>query len=173
MRNPTMILLLTYGVIFGASIVGTVLAFIIPFMGLIFNLVSFVGAVLLIYFLVMMLLDLQKVTNDPSFMWWLVFIPCANLYLLWMLAPAQVAKAKQMAGLPNPVARGIVLYIFLAPYALAADLNDLAAPGSAPPAGPLGLGGGFGAPPGLGMGAPPPPGPPPGPGGYGPPGMGR
>jgi hypothetical protein len=138
--------------------------------------------VLFLYFVVTMLFDLKKVTNDESFMWWLLFIPCANYYLLWLLTPQQVAKAKQMAGLPNPVARNIVLYIFLTPFALAADLNELAAPGSAMPAGPMGMGGmggGFGGPPmggppGLGMGGPPPPGLPPGPGGYGPPGgMGR
>ena len=184
-----MILILTYGVLIGGYLIGMILAIAVsPFLALVGNLIALVGVVLFLYFVIMMLFDLKKVTNDESFMWWLVFIPCANYYLLWWLVPQQVAKAKQMAGLPDPSARNIVLYIFLTPFALAADLNDLAAPGSAMPAGPMGMGGmpgfggGFGGPPPGGpppggpggFGGPPPPGLPPGPGGYGPPGgMGR
>jgi len=185
MRNPVMILILTYGLILGGYIIsmllGMVLNYSLMWLAMLGQLITLVGVVLFLYFVIMMLLDLKRVTNDESFMWWLVFIPCANYYLLWWLAPQQVSKAKQMAGLPDTSARNIVLYIFLTPFALAADLNDLAAPGSAMPPGPMGmggLGGGFGAPPGgppgLGMGGPPPQGPPPGPGGFGPPGgMGR
>jgi hypothetical protein len=126
LRNPTMLLILTYGILFGGYAIGMILAIAVsPFLALIGNLIALVGAVFFIYFSIVMLLELKKVTNDESFMWWLLFIPCANYYLLWWLTPMQVTKAKQMAGLAAP-ARNIVLYIFLFPFALASDLNELA-----------------------------------------------
>ena len=42
-------------------------------------------------------------------------------------ATQKITKAKQMAGSPKP-ARGIILYWFIGPYALAADLNEVADP---------------------------------------------
>jgi hypothetical protein len=46
------------------------------------------------------------------------------MYWMWMLVPQEVTKAKQMLGLQQP-ARGIVLYIFLWPFALASDINEM------------------------------------------------
>ena len=130
-RNSVMLLVLTYGLIFGGYIIsmllGMVLNYSLMWLAMLGQLVALVGAVLFLVYSILMLLELKRVTNDESFMWWLVFIPCANYYLLWWLTPLQVTKAKQMAGINIP-ARHIVLYIFLFPFALAADLNDLAGP---------------------------------------------
>jgi len=43
---------------------------------------------------------------------------------MWIVLPAEVTKAKQMVNAQQPT-RGIVVYIFLWLYALAADLNDI------------------------------------------------
>ena len=48
-----------------------------------------------------------------------------NYYVMWILVPGEMAKAKQMAGVQQP-ARGIVVYLFFWLYAFAADLNDIA-----------------------------------------------
>jgi hypothetical protein len=55
---------------------------------------------------------------------WHLLIPVYGLYWMAVLVPAQVAVAKQRAGKPPP--RGLVVYLFLFLYALAADINDLA-----------------------------------------------
>ena len=54
-----------------------------------------------------------------------IFCAPASWYLMWILTPAQMQKAKQMARCQNPT-RGFIVYFFLFPYALAADLNDIA-----------------------------------------------
>jgi hypothetical protein len=130
-RNPVMLLVLTYGLIIGGYVLSSLLAMVLNYsllwLAMLVQLVALVGAVLFLVYSILMLLELKRVTQDESFMWWLVFIPCANYYLLWWLTPLQVTKAKQMAGLNTP-ARNIVLYIFLFPFALAADLNELAGP---------------------------------------------
>ena len=74
-----------------------------------------------------MLKELKNFTQDPEFNWWFIFIPCLNYYFMWLKVPEQVGKAKQMARSQRP-ARGIVVYVFLFLYALAADLNDIANP---------------------------------------------
>ncbi len=56
---------------------------------------------------------------------WHLFIPIYGIYWAAVLVPQQVAIAKQKAGKPPP--RGLVVYLFLFLYALAADINDLAA----------------------------------------------
>ena len=77
-----------------------------------------------------MLNELQAYTRDDEFKPWYMFIPLLNYYFLWIKVPEQVAKAKQMAGSRNAQARGIIWYIFLAPYALAQDLNEVWDPSS-------------------------------------------
>jgi hypothetical protein len=127
-RNPWIVFLTPILCVVLGQIIGAVLAAAIdPMLALVGSLIAFVGSILGLVWLIMMLLDLKKVSQDDGFMWWLLFIPCANYYLLWLLTPQTVTKAKQMAGLQVP-ARHIVLYIFFPLYALAADLNDLAGP---------------------------------------------
>lgn len=118
-------MLLPLGIVILGQVIGMVLAVAVsPFLAVIGSLIAMCGGLLAAIWLILMLLELKRFTQDEGFLWWLVFIPCVNYYLLWWLLPQQVAKAKQMAGLPNPP-RHIVLYIFFALYALPADLNEL------------------------------------------------
>ena len=56
--------------------------------------------------------------------WW-VAVPLLNLYFLFLKVPEAMTKAKAAAGAKNPTKAGW-MYLFFSPYALAADLNDLA-----------------------------------------------
>jgi hypothetical protein len=53
-----------------------------------------------------------------------VFIPCANIWFIWTKVPAQVQKARQMAGL-SPVTKPAWQYLMLGCWALASDLDEL------------------------------------------------
>ncbi len=126
-RNPIMTLLLPVGLNIGGNIIGAILASAIdPSMVFVGSLISLVGSVLGLVFMIKMLLELKNFTGDPDFNWWFIFIPCLNIYFMWVKVPEQVTKAKQMAGVQAPT-RSIVAYIFFFLYALAADLNDIAA----------------------------------------------
>jgi len=126
-RNPLMTFLIPIGLQVGGNIIGAILGGAIdPSLMMVGSLISFVGTILTIVFMVKMLLELKNFTGDPDFNWWFMFVPCLNIYFLWVKVPEQVTKAKQMAGVQAPT-RSIVVYIFLFLYALAADLNDLAA----------------------------------------------
>jgi hypothetical protein len=87
--------------------------------------ISMVCCLYAIYQMWTMLNELQAYTNDQEFKPWYMFIPFLGYYFLWIKVPEQVTKAKQMAGSRNPQAGGIVLYIFISPYALAKDLNEV------------------------------------------------
>ena len=52
-------------------------------------------------------------------------MPILNLYLFFMKLPEAMKKAKDAAGAKNPTKPGW-MYLLFSPYALAADLNDLA-----------------------------------------------
>jgi hypothetical protein len=54
----------------------------------------------------------------------LFFIPILNLIQLWGLN-AKVLEAKQMAGVPNPQVSHSILYLFLWPYFMTNDLNEI------------------------------------------------
>ena len=127
-RNPLMTFLIPLGLNILGNILAPVLAGIDPSLALVGSLVSLAGTVMFFVFAIGMLLELKAYTQDSSFNWWFLFIPCLNIYLMLVLVPQQVTKAKQMARCANPT-RGIVVYFFLFLYALAADLNDN---GSAP-----------------------------------------
>jgi len=72
-----------------------------------------------------MLNELKEFTRDEDFKPFFMLIPFLNYYFLWIKVPEQVRKAKQMAGSRNPEPQSIVLYIFLFPFALAKDLNEV------------------------------------------------
>lgn len=76
-----------------------------------------------------MLNDLKEYTKDESFQPWHMFIPILNLLLLLKL-PEIVTRAKQTAGSRNPQSESLVMYLFLAPFALAKDLNQVWDPNS-------------------------------------------
>jgi len=71
------------------------------------------------------LMELQKFTQDPNFSWWMVLVPCYGFYYGLTAVPAQVEKAKQMAGVNAP-RQSTILYLIVPSYALAVDLNDIA-----------------------------------------------
>jgi hypothetical protein len=68
--------------------------------------------------------ELNRVTGSSTVQWWHLLIPLYGYYVMWIVLPAEVTKAKQMVNAQQPT-RGIVVYIFLWLYALAADLNDI------------------------------------------------
>ena len=91
---------------------------------------SFVCCLYAIYAMWTMLNELQAYTEDQEFQPWMMFVPLLGIYFLLVKVPEQMAKAKQMAGSRVPQASGIVMYIFLGPYALAKDLNEVWDPSS-------------------------------------------
>ena len=95
-----------------------------PIMALLMCFIPIYGA--FIYF-PQMLKELKGVTNDNEFWIWGWLIPCYGI--IWVLSklPAQVTKAKQMRGVQKPT-RSVIFYFFLTPFALAADLNEIADP---------------------------------------------
>ena len=125
-RNALMTWLLPGLVIFGGSIVGSILASLItPILGLISTVAFLAGFVMYLLSAIKMVNELKVVTRNAAFAWWPIIVPIYNYYWLWMLVPAEVKKAKQMMGVQAPT-RSIVLYVFLWHFAFASDLNDMA-----------------------------------------------
>jgi hypothetical protein len=125
-RNPLMTFLLPLAVIFGGSIVGTILAVAIsPIFGLLSTLFVLAGCAWYLVLAIQMANELKAVTGNPDFEWWPVLVPFYNLYWMLILVPQEVARAKQMRAVQAPV-RPLVLYLFLWSFALASDLNDMA-----------------------------------------------
>lgn len=126
-RNPLMTLLLPIGVIVGGNILATILvvATDIGALSFIGSLTSLAGAVLALLAIVKMTNELNAVTGNASFAWWPAIIPFYQYYWMWVMVPAEMAKAKQMRGIQTPP-RGFIVYFFLFLYAYAADLNDIA-----------------------------------------------
>jgi hypothetical protein len=127
-----MTLLIPMGVMIGGAIVGTILTMVLaavsPSLALVGSLLMLLmmlgGSVLLLLSVIKMVGEVKSVTRNESFKWWHILIPFYNYYWLWILVPQEVTKAKQMLGVQQPT-RGIVVYIFLFPYAFAADINDM------------------------------------------------
>jgi hypothetical protein len=124
-RNALMTMLLPYGVMVGGNILGTILALAIsPSLSIIGSLASLGGFVWLVLLTIPMVNELKAVTQNANLPWWPIIVPFYNWYWMWILIPGEVVKAKQILGVQTP-ARNIVLYIFLFPFALASDLNDM------------------------------------------------
>ncbi len=153
-RNAMMVLILTTGLLVvgnilsnGLAVVGGTVAMIGGGLG---GLLSLAGLVMFLYFSIVMMFELKKFLQE-DFMWWLIFIPCINLYLACLVLPPLVTKAKQKAGAAGE-ARSILWYFLVLPWALASDLNDIAQaggggavpglPGPADPLAALGVAGG-------------------------------
>lgn len=88
-------------------------------------LLSFVCCFFGLYQSWMMLNELQQYTRDENFKPFYMFIPVLGIYFMLVKVPEQVARAKQMAGSRSQQPANIVLYLFLAQYALAKDLNEV------------------------------------------------
>jgi hypothetical protein len=127
-RNALMTLLLPLAVIFGGSIVFTILSFVITSLAGVFaglnGLCSLVGAGWFVFLTIQMVGELKSVTQNAGLAWWPILVPIYSMYWAWFIIPAEVTKAKQLLGVQAPV-RPIVLYIFLWPFAFASDLNDM------------------------------------------------
>ncbi len=127
-RNALMTMLIPIGIMVVGSILASILGMIAGILSLVGSLVSLGGMVLALIYTVSMLRELQNYTQDTEFVWWWIFIPCLGVYFAWMKVPAQVQKAKEKAGIAQTKpTRGLVFYIFLWMFALASDLNDIAA----------------------------------------------
>jgi hypothetical protein len=124
-RNALMTWLLPGLVIFGGSILSTILGFIYGPLASLSGLFFLAGMVMYLLSAIKMVGELNTVTRNTAFAWWPIIVPVYNYYWLWMLVPAEVKKAKQMMGVQAPT-RSIVLYVFLWHFALASDLNDMA-----------------------------------------------
>ena len=124
-RNALMTWLLPGLVIFGGSILSTILGFVYGPLASLSGLFFLAGMVMYLLSAIKMVGELKVVTRNAAFAWWPIIVPIYNYYWLWMLVPAEVKKAKQMMGVQAPT-RSIVLYVFLWHFALASDLNDMA-----------------------------------------------
>ena len=124
-RNPLMTWLVPGLVIFGGSILSTILGFVYGPLASLSGLFFLAGMVMYLLSAIKMVNELKTVTRNAAFAWWPIIVPIYNYYWLWMLVPAEVKKAKQMMGIQAPP-RSIVLYFFLWHFALASDLNDMA-----------------------------------------------
>jgi hypothetical protein len=127
-RNPIMVLVIPFAGMFVGAILAGVLGALIGFIGaLVGQLVILAAAVYSLIQAIGMLRELGNYTQDSEFNWWWIFIPCLGIYFALMKVPEQVTKAKTKAGIvQQKPTRGIVFYLFLWPWALANDLNDIA-----------------------------------------------
>jgi hypothetical protein len=124
-RNALMTMLMPFAVIVGGSIVCTVLSILVSgLFSLLQMLFVFGGLGWFIVLTIPMVNELKSVTQNPNLAWWPILVPFYSMYWAWFIIPAEVAKAKQVLGVQQPP-RAIVLYIFLWPFALASDLNDM------------------------------------------------
>jgi hypothetical protein len=134
-RNPVMTILLPYGC-FLAGILVTIIFGILagvtntPAIAMVGSLVSLLaylaGAVLSIMSMIKMIAEVKSVTGNQAFPWWPIIVPFYNFYFFVLPLTQEVANAKRAMNVQEPV-RSPVLYFFFVPYALAADINDLAA----------------------------------------------
>lgn len=126
-RNAVMTMVIPYAVMFGSIIVfsGLAAATDIGALAILGTLGQLAGIVLLFMSMIKMSNELKVASRDPSFAWWPILVPIYNIIWAVSIVPAAMAKAKQLAGVQAPV-RSLVVYFFLLPYAMAADLNDLA-----------------------------------------------
>jgi hypothetical protein len=134
-RNALMTFLMPMIIIFGAVIVSIVFGVIasatdVPILAMVGGAVSglgvLAGSIIALISIIRMIGELNSVTKSNAVGWWMLFIPIFNIYVSLILIPNEVTKAKQMVGAREPT-RNLLVYWFLALYALAADLNDIAA----------------------------------------------
>jgi hypothetical protein len=134
MRSPVMTFLKPIIVMFAGAIVAGVLTYLatsleIGILALVGSLVSLLGFVGFLYFFLApamrMMGEVNGITKSNTLAWWQLFVPVYSLYVMYIVIPGEVTKAKQMVGAQQP-ARGIIVYLFFWLYAFASDVNDLA-----------------------------------------------
>ena len=133
-RNPIITFLLPYLGFVAAGILSTVFGILANALesgivgligGALSGLVALAAMILTLVTVLRMVGELNSVTKTNSVPWWGLFVPFYQYYVMWILIPQEMQKAKQMVGVQQP-ARGIVVYFFLFLYGFAADLNDIA-----------------------------------------------
>ncbi len=133
-RNPLMTLLTPTILIFGGvmlAIIGTVVGasmqsgVVASLSGGLGGLTELAGCVFFFINAVKMLGELKAITKADTLAWWGLLIPLYSLYVILIVVPTEMTKAKQWLRVQEPT-RNVVLYWLLFPYAFAADLNDLA-----------------------------------------------
>ena len=133
-RNPIMTLLLPLILIFGSIIVSVVASIVGATMesaalalagSAISGLGFLAGSIFAFISIVKMMGELKSVTKSEALAWWGLLIPLYSIYIVLVVVPAEMTKAKQAYRVQEPT-RNVVLYWLLGLYAFAADLNDLA-----------------------------------------------
>lgn len=89
------------------------------------GLTELAGSVFMFVSSVKMMGELRAVTKADSLAWWGLLIPLYNLYVILVVIPSEMTKAKQWLRVQQPT-RNVFLYWLLFQYAFAADLNDVA-----------------------------------------------
>ena len=89
------------------------------------GLTELAGCVFFFITAVKMMGELKAVTRAETLAWWGLLIPLYSLYVILVIVPGEMTKAKQWLRVQEPT-RNVVLYWLLFPYAFAANLNDLA-----------------------------------------------
>jgi hypothetical protein len=92
-----------------------------PVMVLVIGMLCFVYAIIQ---LIQMLSELKAFRQKDDISIITFFIPILNLIKMWQL-PEKVLEAKRMAGIPNPQTVHPIGYIFLSPFFLSGDLNEI------------------------------------------------
>jgi hypothetical protein len=92
--------------------------------------VLLISMICFIYYLLSMFKMVEELQNytgggPNAFPGWHLLIPYYNLYLMFVKMPKWVTEAKTKAGCSNPNSMGGFMYFLIAPYALAADLNQV------------------------------------------------
>ena len=133
-RNAVMTMLMPIILVFGSGIIGGIISSvgvsmessIVALLGsAISGLGALAGGVIGLISVIRMLGEINGVTKSGTLAWWQIFIPIYSYYVMWIVVPGEMQKAKQMVGVQQP-ARGIVVYVFFWLYAAASDLNDIA-----------------------------------------------
>jgi len=132
-RNALMTFLMPLILLFGGQIFSAIMVTLavtlevgaLAYLSYLGSLLAFAGMIIGFISAVKMMGELNGVTKSGAVAWWQLLIPLFNYYVMWILVPAEMTKAKQMAGVQQP-ARGFVVYFFLWLYAFASDLNDIA-----------------------------------------------
>ena len=127
-RNAVMTLVIPLAIIVGGNILTTILVMVtgVYALGYVGQLCALAGSALAVYQFYQMANEVKYVTKNPDFNWWPILIPIYNIIWILTILPAEVTKAKQMVGAQEPT-RNLVLYFFLGLFALASDVNDIAA----------------------------------------------
>ena len=122
-RNPIMAVAIPYGIWFLGPIVFGILGSFIPFIGSLGGLCGLAGYILYSLNLHKMLKELKSITGDTEIAPWMMWI-AGGIFAFLKVHPL-MERTRQQRGLPTP-AKPNWLYLVLAPFAFASDLNDLA-----------------------------------------------